>query len=98
MTKSITAILLALSATPVLAQTSYQQIGNTTFFSSDGTSYQRIGNTTLDSDGSSYQNIGNNTFGSDGSSAQRIGNSTFIQDGRGNSRTCQPIGSSTFCN
>ncbi len=54
MTKTCLSILLVLSAVPSLAQTSYQQIGNT-IFSSDGTSYQSIGNTTFGSDGSSYQ-------------------------------------------
>lgn len=112
MTKTCLSILLVLSAVPSLAQTSYQQIGNT-IFSSDGTSYQSIGNTTFGSDGSSYQHIGNTTFGndghsyqqigdmtfgSDGSSAQRIGNTTFINDGRGNTQSCQQIGSTTFCN
>lgn len=52
MTKACISILLALSAMPLLAQTSYQRIGNTTYSSND-TSYQSIGNTTFGSDGSS---------------------------------------------
>jgi hypothetical protein len=60
----------------VLAQTSYQQIGNTTY-GSNGTSYQQIGNTTYGSNGTSYQQIGNTTYGSNGKSCTKVGSTTF---------------------
>ena len=75
----------------------YQQIGNTTF-GSDGSTYQRIGNTTFGSDGSTYQQSGNTGFGSNGVTTQRIGNTTFIQQPSGQQRTCQKIGTQIFCN
>ena len=77
--------------------TTYNRIGNTTF-GSDGTTYNRIGNTTFGSDGTTYNRIGNTTFGSDGTTANRIGNTTFIDSPNGQSKTCNQIGATTFCN
>jgi hypothetical protein len=100
----------SISSVGAHAQTTYQRIGNTTFSSdgrtynhignttmgSDGSSYNRIGSTTYSNDGRNYNQIGNTTFGSDGTTANRIGNSTFI-NGPSGSRTCNTIGSTTFC-
>lgn len=86
MTKTSLSILLALSAVPSLAQTSYTNpekssdvacFGLPCFVKAKRTSPEFV-KTSWDP---YCQQIGNTTFGSEGSSAQRIGKATFISDG-----------------
>ena len=88
MTKTSLSILLALSAVPSLAQTSYTNpekssdvacFGLPCFVKAKRTSPEFV-KTSWDP---YCQQIGNTTFGSEGSSTQRIGKTTFINDGGG---------------
>ena len=77
--------------------TTYSTYGHQTY-GSDGSTYSTYGHQTYGSDGTTYNTYGNTTYGSDGSTARTYGNQTYINRPDGQTRTCQTIGSQTFCN
>ena len=74
-----------------------QQVGGTTYMNS-GTTYNQIGNTTYGSNGTTFNQVGNTTYGSNGTTSNTVGNTTYINGPNGQSRTCQHVGISTYCN
>lgn len=92
----------------VVAQTGYNQIGNTTVFN-NGVTANQIGNTTVFSNGVTANKIGNTTVYSNGITANQVGDTTVFSNGvtanqvgnttlYSNGKVCNKIGTTTVCN